>query len=483
MAPHIPFEVITEILAKLLVKSLLKFRVVCKSWCSLISTSQFVRKHLLSNTGTSKKVIQLSRDVLTFYSLHDFKLVQETIEFQIECNALSSFRIMGYCDGLVCVEAYRENRIFLWNPSTRDSKILPCGVVDNSYFSWCRFGYDYNSDDYKVLTVDRLKTPIDNYQDSSRNSMMYTLRTNSWRRIQDFPLQTSYMMVDSSAATHVNGALHWMARQGLNSWVIFSLDLTTETNMEVPQPDFYGTPVEHIGIGASSTRCLGLTVHNGAGSQCYDFWVMKEYRVQESWTISLKIPYMVVGIYPRPVAWFSENGKILFNRDGKLATYNAKKKNSVRYLHQTTYSYSCPHGDVYVESLVSPNAYSNREAKEISRLNNINVERTTRVVMRASKKIRKPKPWKHPQPITKTQLLQLREEFWDTAPHYGGRKEIWDALRAAAEADLSLAQAIVDSAGVIVQSADLTICYDERGAKYELPKYVLSEPTNLIRES
>ncbi|KAL6199056.1 hypothetical protein ACLB2K_028843 [Fragaria x ananassa] len=91
----------------------------------------------------------------------------------------------------------------------------------------------------------------------------------------------------------------------------------------------------------------------------------------------------------------------------------------------------------------------------------------------ALKKIRKPKPWKHRQPLTKTQLLQLREEFWDTAPHYGGRKEIWDALRAAAEADLSLAQAIVDSAGVIVQSADLTICYDERGAKYELPKYVL----------
>ncbi|KAK6229268.1 hypothetical protein SCA6_018219 [Theobroma cacao] len=38
------------------------------------------------------------------------------------------------------------------------------------------------------------------------------------------------------------------------------------------------------------------------------------------------------------------------------------------------------------------------------------------------KKIRKPKPWKHPQPITKSQLVQMREEFWDTAPHYGGRK-------------------------------------------------------------
>ncbi|XVF27447.1 hypothetical protein REPUB_Repub14bG0107100 [Reevesia pubescens] len=120
-----------------------------------------------------------------------------------------------------------------------------------------------------------------------------------------------------------------------------------------------------------------------------------------------------------------------------------------------------------------------------------------------AKKIRKPKPWKHSEPITRTQLVQMRDEFWDTAPHYGGRKEptqgeerrypkneccfvlpeIWDALRAAAEAEIILAQAIIDSAGVIVQNDDLTICYDERGAKYELPKYVLSEPINLIHEN
>ncbi|KAF7023617.1 hypothetical protein CFC21_036096 [Triticum aestivum] len=100
----------------------------------------------------------------------------------------------------------------------------------------------------------------------------------------------------------------------------------------------------------------------------------------------------------------------------------------------------------------------------------------------SSKKLKKPKPWKHTQSITPAQLKQMREEFWDTTPHYGGQKEIWDALRAAAEADLALAQTIVDSAGIIVSNSDMTLCYDERGAKYELPKYVLSEPTNLIRE-
>ncbi|KAI3411523.1 UBD domain-containing protein [Psidium guajava] len=46
----------------------------------------------------------------------------------------------------------------------------------------------------------------------------------------------------------------------------------------------------------------------------------------------------------------------------------------------------------------------------------------------SSKKIRKPKPWKHPEPITRTQLMKMREEFWDTAPHYGGRPGILTLL-------------------------------------------------------
>ncbi|BAS95017.1 Os05g0529400, partial [Oryza sativa Japonica Group] len=41
-----------------------------------------------------------------------------------------------------------------------------------------------------------------------------------------------------------------------------------------------------------------------------------------------------------------------------------------------------------------------------------------------SKKLKKPKPWKHTQAITPTQLSKMREEFWDTAPHYGGQKGI-----------------------------------------------------------
>ncbi|KAG6484459.1 hypothetical protein ZIOFF_052977 [Zingiber officinale] len=41
-----------------------------------------------------------------------------------------------------------------------------------------------------------------------------------------------------------------------------------------------------------------------------------------------------------------------------------------------------------------------------------------------TKKLRKPRSWRHPQPITSAELKQMREEFWDTAPHYGGQKGI-----------------------------------------------------------
>lgn len=43
-----------------------------------------------------------------------------------------------------------------------------------------------------------------------------------------------------------------------------------------------------------------------------------------------------------------------------------------------------------------------------------------------SKKLKKPKAWKHTQPITVAQLKQMREEFWDTAPHYGGQKGLFN---------------------------------------------------------
>ena len=47
---------------------------------------------------------------------------------------------------------------------------------------------------------------------------------------------------------------------------------------------------------------------------------------------------------------------------------------------------------------------------------------------------------------------------------------------------METARIILDSAGVIVAAVDMTICYDERGRKYELPRFVTCDPTNLSRD-
>ncbi|XP_024122429.1 ubiquitin domain-containing protein 2 isoform X2 [Oryzias melastigma] len=94
--------------------------------------------------------------------------------------------------------------------------------------------------------------------------------------------------------------------------------------------------------------------------------------------------------------------------------------------------------------------------------------------------------WKSDYPMTEGQLRSKRDEFWDTAPAFEGRKEIWDALRAAASAfessDHLLAQAILDGASITLPHGALTECYDELGNRYQLPVYCLSPPVNMIEE-
>jgi len=74
---------------------------------------------------------------------------------------------------------------------------------------------------------------------------------------------------------------------------------------------------------------------------------------------------------------------------------------------------------------------------------------------------------------------------------------VWETLEGIANADMEMKHVFIETAGLIVGSDDLTVFYDQKGAslfthfmlvftqgyRYELPRYVLSEPLNLIRET
>uniref|UniRef100_A0A3Q2FW37 Ubiquitin domain containing 2 n=1 Tax=Cyprinodon variegatus TaxID=28743 RepID=A0A3Q2FW37_CYPVA len=112
----------------------------------------------------------------------------------------------------------------------------------------------------------------------------------------------------------------------------------------------------------------------------------------------------------------------------------------------------------------------------------------TGVALGRNQPLKRERPkWKSDYPMTEGQLRSKRDEFWDTAPAFEGRKEIWDALRAAASAfesnDHLLAQAILDGASITLPHGALTECYDELGNRYQLPVYCLSPPVNMIEDA
>jgi hypothetical protein len=72
-----------------------------------------------------------------------------------------------------------------------------------------------------------------------------------------------------------------------------------------------------------------------------------------------------------------------------------------------------------------------------------------------------------------------RQEFWDTQPAYGGSQEIWSVLKAMCEApDLQTGKLFLDAAEVTIAKPDMTAFYDSRGFLYELPNYIVSDPSD-----
>lgn len=348
----LPVEIITEILARLPAKILVEFRFVCKSWHSLISNPRFIRKHLtLSIMYSSKRTIIVNhrnrpwqiiyRSIPVPYQSSSHVFLEEPDHPYKNHQEQYYFDVLGSSDGLVCVKVHDStdfdsniHSIFLWNPCTREFKILPSNpkVHGNQVGKVVRygFGYDYNGDDYKVAI-----TLVD---DGVYESMIYTLRKNSWRRIQNYSHRVEIV---TRSAVYVSGALHWMVHyQGPFDSRVISLDLTSETYTEVPQPAVYGTrhdgfqPLEvgSLYVVGTSRGFLSILFHNRAVDQC-DLWVLKEYMVPESWTRTITVPrnrIFLTAITRDPISCLPTHGSLL----------------------------RLPGSVDYVESLISPEAYS-----------------------------------------------------------------------------------------------------------------------------
>ncbi|KAM3690879.1 hypothetical protein ACJW31_09G153000 [Castanea mollissima] len=223
LSHRLPDDLVYDILTRLPVKSLIRFRCVSRSWYCTITDSDFITKHLdranlLSNSNNGANYAVESSHIL-----------------------------------------------YLWNLSIRKFKRLLATPLIRPFDS-AAFGFGYHSqnNDYKILRFvffrsnGRLNVP-------PAEAEIYTLSTDSWRRVA--------ISVESFSCSGTQ-------------YFILSFDVNDERFRKILLPPNYLNGVSmYTQYLAVFKGPLALMVFGVAeNSKICHIWVMKEYGVVESWT-------------------------------------------------------------------------------------------------------------------------------------------------------------------------------------------------------
>ncbi|KAK3142813.1 hypothetical protein QOZ80_4BG0351940 [Eleusine coracana subsp. coracana] len=164
----IPDElVVSEVLVRLPVKSLLRVKSVCRSWRAAVEDPSFVRRHLeLSRARTTPSVLVIPRDEddesesegVSFHRLvlekddpADVALMFDKALLPDDHLGMTNAIVPTHCDGLIAL-ATPTGKVFVCNPATREFVALPPGTTGSKIDATAVaiVGYDAWRDKYVV---------------------------------------------------------------------------------------------------------------------------------------------------------------------------------------------------------------------------------------------------------------------------------------------------------------------------------------------
>ncbi|XP_074334000.1 F-box/kelch-repeat protein At3g23880-like [Apium graveolens] len=221
--PTLSNDLISEILVRLPVKSILCFQLVCKDWLSLIKCPTFVKSQLLhaitTQTDPTFIISRYEHHQKKIFSLLHANSREIVADLQIPYSP-GDFNtiIVGSANGIVCFVVavnfpkYKAS-IYLWNPAIRRSKLIPS--YSNELRRWLGydgFGYDPIDDDYKVVRV--LSRPSSSSKHRLFSAEVYSTNNNVWRKVLD-PIDIPSM---GNFDVCVNGYLCSIGKYGMMSF-------------------------------------------------------------------------------------------------------------------------------------------------------------------------------------------------------------------------------------------------------------------------
>ncbi|XP_042988344.1 F-box/kelch-repeat protein At3g06240-like [Carya illinoinensis] len=281
--PHLPENVVVEILLRLPVKSLVRFRCVSKRWRSLISDPRFAKSQFMRTSERSQRLlISSSSEIRSLDCEEPFEDSSTpsvlAVPFQKRGRYVS---IIGSSNGLVYVALYSHRDFYIWNPSTGNYRKLPDpGITLRTRKYRHGFGYDPSTDDYKLLVANFRMHPF-----RESEAKVFSFKRNSWKRILRGLDDTG--LAEDSVGILCNASLHWhlhACREPLTGQKIGGFDLAEEKFHEMPMPFSDWGPHGYVSIDTLSTLGERLCFIVSMDTHM-EIRGMMEYGVIESWAL------------------------------------------------------------------------------------------------------------------------------------------------------------------------------------------------------
>ncbi|GAB2298484.1 hypothetical protein Dimus_032547 [Dionaea muscipula] len=171
---NVPEDVVVEIMARLPVKPLIRFKCVCKRWFFIIGSDHFAAKQLAAGRSSDydKFDCLLSNFILasngcefSLYSLDTF-LGSYPSRRVLKFSWLHETSFAGPLDGILCfkVHLYKMGELFIvWNPATG---------VGSSSSSWKALDLSYFFDGSRCIDVDAMNDTLPSMVSSANGRML-----------------------------------------------------------------------------------------------------------------------------------------------------------------------------------------------------------------------------------------------------------------------------------------------------------------------
>ncbi|KAH0719963.1 hypothetical protein KY290_004878 [Solanum tuberosum] len=308
-----PEDIVKEILVRCPVKSLLRFKCVCKNWCTLIKTPEFVQQHLKNHTPP-KLLIYDNGDI----DDDDDDLSITLISEEHPRRFIGMKQLFGSVDGLFFMvgEIDREVSCALWNPATREVKPLhlpiPVATIhDSPVFG---FGLDPLTYDYKVVYF-HMNNLCEHY------ASVYSCSRDLWRIFKPkIPYFTDVKHAFGTA--YLNGTYYWLLIGGRHSnYTILLFDFGSEMFKEIEGPGHQSVDTNMLGLMLvdSSIAILNL---NPRTVFAYDIWVMIQPGVWNK-LVTFQCFFRIKSCF--------DSSLILATKDSQLVSYDVRT-NKTRHL-------------------------------------------------------------------------------------------------------------------------------------------------------